>query len=129
MGDRFSYYEVETLGNGTGSYTGYSEQTSVNGTEMMNGISGVGIVSANYSNSWTWSNTTNTETGGSSGNFTFSSVTFLYVNGTDGQTGYVNPSVWFCLNNSIPAGSSFFLLNTEMTVESKNYQLLSSFAE
>jgi hypothetical protein len=122
VGDYFSYYEVENLGNGTGYYAGYSEQTIVNGTEMMNGVSGDGIVSANYSYSSTWNNSTGaTETGGSSGNFTFSSVTFLYVNGTDDQTGYVNPTVWFCMDNSIPQGGTFYLLNTEMTVISRNY--------
>jgi hypothetical protein len=39
VGDYFSYYEAENLGNGTGSYTGYSEQTIIDGTEMMNGVS------------------------------------------------------------------------------------------
>jgi hypothetical protein len=122
VGDYFSYYEVENLGNGTGSYTGYSEQTTVNGTETMNGVNGDGIVYANYSYSWIWNNSTGaTRTGSSSGNFTFSSVTFLYVKGTDNQTGYVNPTVWFCMNNSIPKGGTFYLLNTEMTVKSRNY--------
>jgi hypothetical protein len=122
VGDYFSYYEVENLGNGTGYYAGYSEQTTVNGMEMMNGVSGDGIVSANYSYSWTWSNSTGaTETGSSSGNFTFSSVTFLYVKGTDNQTGYVNPTVWFCMDDSIPEGGTFYLLNTEMTVRSRSY--------
>jgi hypothetical protein len=121
-GDYFSYYEVENLGNGTGDYAGYTEQTIINGTEMMNGVSGDGIVSANYNYSYTWDNSTGTtETGSSSGNFTFSSANFLYVNGTDDQTGYVNPTVWFYMDNSIPKGGSFYLLNTEMTVISKNY--------
>jgi hypothetical protein len=89
---------------------------------MMNGVSGDGIVSANYSYSWTWNNSTGTtETGSLSGNFTFSSASFLYINGTDDQTGYVNPTVWFYMDNSIPNGGSFYLLNTEMTVISKNY--------
>ena len=122
VGDYFSYYEVENLGNGTGSYEGYSEQTNTSGMEMMNGISGDGIVSANYSYSWTWSNSTGTtESGNSSGDFTFSSITFLYANGTDDQTGYVNPTVWFCMDNSTPEGGTFSLLNTEMTVKSTDY--------
>jgi hypothetical protein len=122
QGDYFSYYEVQNLGNGAGDYTGYSEQTIINGTEMMNGVSGDGIVSANYSYSWAWNdNTGATDTGSPSGDFTFSSVTFLYVNGTDDQTGYVNPTVWFCMDNSIPEGGTFYLLNTAMMVMSKNY--------
>ena len=50
-----------------------------------------------------------------------SPVTFLYINGTDDQTGYVNPTVWFVMDNSIPVGGTFSLLNTEMTVTSKSY--------
>ncbi|MGD0645422.1 MAG: hypothetical protein ABSA75_11005 [Candidatus Bathyarchaeia archaeon] len=90
--------------------------------ETVNGVNADGTVSANYSYSWTLSNSTGaTETGSSSGDFTFSAVTFLYVNGTDNQTGYVNPTVWFCMDNSIPNGGTFSLLNTEMTVISRNY--------
>lgn len=122
VGDHFAYYEVVSLGNGTGSYTGYTEQTITNGMETVNGVSADGNVSANYSYSWTWSNSAgSTETNSSSGDFTFSSGTFLYVNGTDDQTGYVNPAVWFYMNDSIPVGGTFLLLNTEMTVASSNY--------
>jgi hypothetical protein len=89
---------------------------------MMNGVSGDGTVSANYNYTWTYYNSTgSTETGSSSGDYTFSSTSFLYINGTDDQTGYVDPTVWFCMDNSIPNGGSFYLLNTEMTVTSKNY--------
>ena len=122
QGDYFSYYEVENLGNGTGSYAGYSERTVITGTERMTGVGGDGIVSANYSYSDTWSNSTGTtETGSKSGDYTFSSKTFLYVHGTDDQTGYVNPTVWFYMNSSIPESGTFNLLNTQMTVMSRNY--------
>jgi hypothetical protein len=121
-GDYFSYYEVENLGNGTGSYAGYSEQMVVTGMETMNSIDVSGVVSAYYSYSYNWSSSTGgAETGSSSGNFTFSSTTFLYINGTDNQTGYVNPTVWFYIDNSIPKGGTFYLLNTEMTIISTNY--------
>jgi hypothetical protein len=122
VGDHFSYYEVTNLGSGTGDYTGYSEQATYNGAETINGVNTDGTVSAHYSYSYTWSNSTGTtETGNPSGDFTFSPVTFLYVNGTDDQTGYVNPAVWFVMDNSIPVGGTFSLLNTEMTVVSRNY--------
>jgi hypothetical protein len=127
-GDYFSYYEVTDLGNGTGNYDGYTEHTVVNGVIEIIGVDGNGTVSAYYSNSWNWSSSDGqTDSGGSSGNFTFSSVTFLYVNGTDGQTGYVNPTVWFYVDDSTPEGGAFLLLNTEMTVISSNhsYYLLS----
>jgi hypothetical protein len=122
QGDYFSYYEVENLGSGIGSYAGYSEHTVVNGTERVNGVSGNEIVSASYGYSWAWSNSTGgTKAGSKFGNYTFSSITFLYVNGTDDQTGYVNPTVWFTMNSSIPEDGTFYLLNTQMTVMSRNY--------
>jgi hypothetical protein len=122
QGDYFSYSEVQNLGSGTGDYSGYTEQTTINGTENVNGVAANGTVSAYYSYSYDFSSSTgSTETGDSSGNFTFSSNNFLYINGTDDQTGYVNPSVWFCMDNSIPEGGTFQLLNTVMTVMSKNY--------
>lgn len=122
VGDHFSFYEVENLGNGTGNYAGYTEQTITNGTEMVNGTIENGIVPVTYSFLWTYRNNTGgTNSGKLSGNFTFSSLTFLYVSGTDNQTGYVNPYVWFCMNNSLPNGGTFHLLNTEVTVMSKNY--------
>jgi hypothetical protein len=122
QGDYFSYYEVQNLGSGTGDYSGYTEQTIINGTEAINGVTANGTVSAYYSYSYDFSSSSgSTETGGSSGNFTFSSNNFLYINGTDDQTGYVNPTVWFCMDNSIPEGGTFTLLNTLMTVKSTNY--------
>ena len=122
VGDHFSYYETTNLGSGTGDYTGYTEQATYNGLETINGVNSDGIVSAHYSYSYRWSNSTGTvETGSPSGDFTFSPETFLYINGTDDQTGYVNPTVWFVMDNSLPVGGTFTLLNTEMTVISRNY--------
>jgi hypothetical protein len=120
QGDYFSYYEVQKLGSGTGDYSGYTEQTIINGTENVNGVAANGTVYAYYSYSWSFSNTTvSSETGSTSGNYTFSSNNFHYINGTDDETGYVN--VWFCMDNSTPEGGTFNLLNTTMTVMSKNY--------
>jgi len=122
QGDYFSYHEVESLGSGTGSYSGYTEQTTVDGRETINSAAGNGIISAGYYFSYSWSNSSgSTETGSKSGTFTFSSVNFLYVNGTDDQTGYVNPTVWFLMDNSTPKGGTFTVLNTQMTVMSRSY--------
>jgi hypothetical protein len=122
QGDYFNYHEVETLGSGTGSYAGYTEQTVVDGKETMNSVDVSGVVSATYGYSWTFSNSSgSTETGSQSGSYTYSSVDYYYVNGTDDQTGYVNPTVWFLTDNSIPMGGTFTLLNTLMTVESTSY--------
>ena len=121
-GDYFTYYEVENLGNGTGDYQGYTEHTVVTGTETMNSVNSSGVVSAYYHYSWVYSNSTGqTQSGVSSGNFTFSDSSYLYINGTDNQTGYVNPTVWFYMNDVVQNGSSFFILNTQMTVISTDY--------
>jgi hypothetical protein len=94
----------------------------VTGTETVNGVTVDGIVSAHFSYTWDFSsNDGATASNSSSGDFTFSSTTFRYINGTDDQVGYVNPTVWFCINNSIPTGASFYLLDTLMTVKSREY--------
>jgi hypothetical protein len=122
QGDYFSYYEVIDVGSGKGDYAGYTEHTVVTGTENVNGVTADGVVSAHFSYSWDFSsNDGATDSGDSSGAFTFSSNTFRYINGTDDQIGYVNPTVWFCVDNSIPEGGSFYLLDTLMTVESSEY--------
>jgi hypothetical protein len=121
-GDTFSYYEVTDLRSGTGDYAGYSEHTTYSGTETVTGVSSDGTVSAHYSYIYSWRNSSgSTETGNPSGDFTFSSKNFLYINGTDDQSGYVNPTIWFAMDNSIPAGGTFTLLDTQMTVISRNH--------
>lgn len=121
-GDYFNYHEVESLSNGAGSYAGYTEQTIVDGKETVNSVDSSGIASASYSYSYTFSNSSgSTETGSKSGDYTFSSTSYLYINGTDDQTGYVNPTVWFMMDNSIPKGGTFTVLNTVMTVDSRSY--------
>jgi len=121
-GDYFNYHEVENLGSGTGSYNGYTEQTIIDGKETMNSIDANGVVSASYSYTYSFSNSSgSTENGGNASDYTFSSNTFLYLNGTDDQTGYVNPSVWFYMPNSTPQSGTFTLLNTLMTVSSTSY--------
>jgi hypothetical protein len=122
QGDSFSYNEVVDLGSGQGNYAGYTEHTVTIGTEKMNTLFSNGTVAAHYSFSWTFSNSSGSRTtGGSAGNFTYSSTSFYYVRGTDNQTGYVNPTVWFYTSNSVGKGGTFELLNTQMTVLDKNY--------
>ena len=120
-GDYFNYHEVETLTNGTGSYSGYTEQTIVNGGEQIDSVAG-GLAAANYSYTWNWSNSdSSTEAGTQAGVFTFSPTSYLYVNGTDDQQGYVNPTVWFYINSSALVDNTVFLLGTGATVISTNY--------
>jgi hypothetical protein len=121
QGDHFSYSEVENLGNGTGSYVGYTEHTTLSGGETMNGVS-ESTVSASYEYSYTWSNSESSSTTASqSGNFTWSDSSFLYLDGTDDQQGYTDPSVWFAMSSSLPLDSTFTVLNTQMTIISRNY--------
>ncbi len=122
QGDYFNYYEVIDVGSGSGDYSGYTDHTVVTGMENVNGVTEDGIVSAHFGYTWDFSsNDGSTASNSSSGDFTFSSTTFRYINGTDDQVGYINPTVWFCIDNSIPEGGSFYLLDTLMTVESIEY--------
>ena len=119
-GDHFEYHEVETVSNGTGSYSGYAGQTTVTGGETMSAISG-STVSANYTYSYSFSDNQGSSTATSqAGSFTWSDSSFLYVSSTDDETGYVNPTVWFAMNAALPVGGTFELLNTNMTILSKN---------
>ena len=122
MGDRFAYSELVSVANGTGNYSGYTDSTAINGSISVTAVASNGTASAQYYNLDRWAdNQGDFQNTTSSGAFTFSSTTFLYVQGTDNQTGYVNPTVWFYVNNAMTAGTPFTLLNTAMTVVSTNY--------
>ncbi len=120
--DYFNYYDIINLNNGTGGYYGYTEHETVNGIERMNQVFVNGTIASNYTYTWNWSNNLGSnQNGKSAGNFTWSSTTFHYVKGTDNQTGYSNPYVWFYMDNTTQQGGTFYLLNTQMTVTSTNY--------
>ncbi|MGD0588257.1 MAG: zinc ribbon domain-containing protein [Thermoplasmata archaeon] len=125
-GDQFSYNEAIALSGGTGNYSGYTESTSTNGSLSVASVLPNGTESALYYNVNSYQNNQGSQqTWTSSGRFTFSATTFLYVNGTDNQTGYTNPYVWFFMNNNLPVGASFTLLNSGLSVvsTSENYAL------
>lgn len=124
-GDYFDYSETIAVNDGQGSYAGYSDQTQTTGHEQMNSVSG-GIVTASYSNSYQFNSNQGSSTSGSvSGVYTWSPGSFTYLNGTDDETGYSKPTyVWFSMNPSLPVGGTFYALNTQLTVLSKNYSLL-----
>jgi len=118
-GDHFEYFEEWVLTGETGNYYGYAENEYVNGTVGVNSVASNGTVAAYYSNTDLWENNTGSEYAWtSSGTFTFSPSSYHYVEGTDNQTGYTDPFVWFYMNNSLPVGSSLYLLNTQMKVVS-----------
>ncbi len=118
-GDGFHYQEVIVVNDGVGNYTGYTDQTTIDGSIGVTGVLPNGTESADYQYTQSWAdNQGQSSTITSSGNFTFSATTYHYVQGTDNQTGYANPYVWFYMNNSLPVGGSFYALNTPMTVES-----------
>jgi len=117
-GDRFQYAETVQLAGGTGNYTGYTESTYLNGTLDVTAVGSNGTESVSYSSDGTWSNSTgSSQPLASAGTFTFSATTFHYVQGTDNQTGYTNPYVWFYVDNTLPSGATFTILNTPMTVQ------------
>ena len=123
-GDFFNYSETTTVNNGQNSYSGYTDQSQTTGMERMTGISGSNV-SATYSYSWQYSNNQGfSNSSSSSGSYTWSSSSFTYTKGTDHQVGYTNPIyVWFAMNPSLPTGGTFYALNTQFTVLSKNYSL------
>jgi hypothetical protein len=120
-GDFFNYSQTITVNNGQGSYTGYTDQSQITGSEQMNSASG-GIVSASYHTSYQYSsNQGASSSNSSSGDYTWSSDSFAYLNGTDNQVGYSAPTyVWFAMNASLPVGGTFYILNTQFTVLSAN---------
>ena len=121
-GDSFHYDETIALNNGQGNYSGYTESTSVTGSIGVSAVAVNGTESASYQNSNAWGNNQGqSQSWTSAGTFTFSASTFLYVNGTDNQTGYTNPYVWFYMDSQLPVGAQFYLLNSAMNVISENY--------
>ncbi len=121
-GDQFAYDEAVVLSNGVGNYSQYTESSVTNGSLGVTAVLPNGTESAYFYNTNTYSNSQGShESWISSGTFTFSAISFLYVRGTDNQTGYVNPSVWFFMNNSLTAGAVFYLLNSNMTVVATSY--------
>ncbi|MGC8581764.1 MAG: hypothetical protein ACP5MW_05430, partial [Thermoplasmata archaeon] len=122
QGDHFSYYEVIVLNNGVGNYTGYTEATYINGTYTMSNVFINGSVYVNYHTVWHYVNNSGGNlNGGITGSFYYSYNSFLYTRGTDNQTGYTNPRVWFYINNTLSNQSTFFILNTQMTVVSTHH--------
>jgi hypothetical protein len=119
-GDFFAYHETIDLNNGQNSYSGYTEHQDITGSETMNQVYANGTVAAHYLYTWHFTNTTTSTTGSSAGNFTYSSTTYYYIKGTDNQTGYVNPTVWFYMDNSVPKSGTFGILNTQLTVLDTN---------
>ncbi len=121
-GDRFAYSETITLTNGVGNYTGYTESQTINGSLGITGVLPNGTDEAYYYGVDAYQNNqgqSNVST--ASGTFSFSPSTYHYVNGTDDQTGYVDPYVWFYANNSLGVGATFYLLNSEFSVVSTAY--------
>jgi hypothetical protein len=120
-GDYFNYSQTIIVNNGQGSYTGYTDQSQVSGMERMNSVSESNVLSS-YSYSSQFSNNQGLSfANSSSGNYVWSTSTYTYVNGTDNQVGYSKPIyVWFAMNSSLPVGATFYVLNTQFTVMSKN---------
>jgi hypothetical protein len=120
--DGFSYSESIAVLNGQGTYYDYTEVTAINGSIDVTSVLPNGTASATYYNADLYENSTGAhQRWTSSGRFSFSSVSFQYVNGTDNQTGYSNPYVWFFMNNSLGNGGTFELLNTHFAVLSTAY--------
>jgi hypothetical protein len=128
-GDEFRYTEEIVLNNGEGDYATYTEHTFVNGSISISAVAANESATTEYA----WTSDYYNSSGGPvpsamSGTFGWSASSFLYVNGTDDQTGYTNPSVWFFIDNTLGVGGSATLLNSPMTVigTSATYPMASS---
>ena len=122
VGDRFSYAEDITLTNGTGNYTGYTENGDYAGSLTVTAVQPNGTEWASYQSSGTWSNNQGqSKPWSENGNFSFSANSFLYVQGTDNQTGYTNPHVWFFMDDTLTVGGTFYALSTPMSVVSTGH--------
>lgn len=122
VGDKFVFSEYILLDNGAGNYSGYAEYSNFTGSEQITSTLPNGTEGVYYQNTGTETdNQGDVAPAWANGNFTFSANTYQYVQGTDDQVGYSNPSVWFYMNNSLSVGATFEALNTPMTVESTNY--------
>jgi hypothetical protein len=118
-GDRFGYSETVFLTDGQGDYAGYSEASFYNGSIDVTSVAPNATATASYSASGIYANSSGGRYPWSeSGTFDFSGTSFLYTDGTDNQSGFVDPTVWFFMNASLPRGATFDALDTPMTVVS-----------
>jgi hypothetical protein len=116
-GDLFDYSEEIVLNGGFGDYAGYTEHTFINGSIAVVAVASNDSATTRYSSSGNYFNSSGgTSFSTTAGTFGWSAATFLYVNGTDDQTGYTNPSVWFFVDNTVGVGGAVTLLNTPMRV-------------
>ena len=119
--DSFSYGETILINDGTGNYSGYLEHDWINGTETVADAYANGTVLMHYSYAGHWA-----DNQGDSGSiaspshigYTFSDRSYAYTNGTDNETGYSSPTVWFYIDNALAVDGTFNLLNTPFTVSS-----------
>ena len=82
--DGFAYEETISLGGGYGDYGGYTESTVINGSVTVSSVLPNGTDSAVYYNADSYQNDMGTAyRWTSSGPFSFSADSFLYVHGTD----------------------------------------------
>jgi len=123
----FQYDETVTVGNASGpTYAGYSDLSTINGSVRVLDVLPNGTDQTSYFNDDRYTNSSGAnEAWHAGGQFLFSPQSFLYVSGTDNQSGYVNPNVWFYIDNTVAAGGTVTLLNTAMKVVSTsvNYRL------
>ncbi|HTT25359.1 MAG TPA: zinc ribbon domain-containing protein [Thermoplasmata archaeon] len=118
-GDHFRYYETIAVSQGAGNYTGYTENQFLNGSYSVAAVAPNGTAAVDWQTIDAYENNVGVQQATSdAGTFTFSPTTYRYVNGTDNQTRYVDPYVWFYMNNSLGNGSTFYLLNTRFTIAS-----------
>lgn len=120
VGDAFTFDESIDVLDGYGSYAGYTETDTIVGNLTITAAPSNGTDTAHYNYSGTYVNSTGADySWDENGSFTFSEVTFDYVQGTDNETGYEGAEQWFFIDNASTVGSAIAPLYTPMTVESR----------
>lgn len=122
-GNQFTYTESVLVNNGAGNYSGFVEGIFTNGTIQVTAVNPNGTDNASYQYSvHDEDNQGYSQTQSSSGAFTFSSVTYHYIEGSDNQTAPGQSAaaltVWFDMDHSLQNGSTFSLLGDAFTVVS-----------
>ncbi|MCI4367541.1 MAG: hypothetical protein L3K08_07305 [Thermoplasmata archaeon] len=118
-GDRFRFHETITLGQGEGNRSGYTEDQFINGSYAVESVGPDGSASVAWAIKGVYVDSLQTDQSfADGGNFSFSPSTYRYVSGSDNQSEFAGPFVWFFVNGSLPVGASLHLQNSSFSVVS-----------
>jgi hypothetical protein len=116
-GDQFRFHETITLGQGEGNLSGYTEDQFINGSYAVESVGPDGSASVAWAIKGVYVDSLQTDQSfADGGNFSFSPSTYRYISGSDNQTEFAGPFVWFLVNGSLPVGATLHLQNNSFSV-------------